>query len=136
MKKSILTIVLFLLATLAFAQKTNYQLSSHILDISQGKPAAGVKILLAKQSADGNWATIDENVTDQNGRISNFLQQGKGISHNGVYKLTFVTAPYFSLTGQKSFYPFIEVVFEVEGNSHYHVPITLSAFGYATYRGN
>ncbi|MCC7318781.1 MAG: hydroxyisourate hydrolase, partial [Bacteroidales bacterium] len=36
----------------------------------------------------------------------------------------------------ESFYPFIEVVFQIKDESHYHVPITLSAFGYSTYRGN
>ncbi|MGC1633228.1 MAG: hydroxyisourate hydrolase, partial [Gelidibacter sp.] len=37
---------------------------------------------------------------------------------------------------QSSFYPFIEVVFEIKDDNHYHVPITLSPFGYSTYRGN
>ncbi|MGO1752665.1 MAG: hydroxyisourate hydrolase, partial [Psychroflexus sp.] len=35
-----------------------------------------------------------------------------------------------------SFYPYIEVVFEIENQKHYHVPITLSAYGYSTYRGS
>ena len=35
-----------------------------------------------------------------------------------------------------SFYPYIEVVFQIKDDQHYHVPITLSPFGYATYRGN
>ena len=37
---------------------------------------------------------------------------------------------------QDSFYPFIEVVFEIKDGKHYHVPITLSPYGYSTYRGN
>ena len=36
----------------------------------------------------------------------------------------------------ETFYPFVDVVFQIQDEKHYHVPITLSAFGYATYRGN
>ena len=36
----------------------------------------------------------------------------------------------------ESFYPYIEVVFEIKDKNHYHVPITLSAYGYSTYRGS
>ncbi|UZJ65512.1 hydroxyisourate hydrolase [Sphingobacterium sp. KU25419] len=54
----------------------------------------------------------------------------------GVYKLTFLVADYFKSKQVTSFYPFIEVVFEIKDNKHYHVPITLSPFGYSTYRGN
>jgi 5-hydroxyisourate hydrolase len=56
--------------------------------------------------------------------------------NKGIYKLTFYTKEYFSAKNVETFYPFIEVVFEIEGTNHFHVPITLSAFGYSTYRGN
>ncbi len=69
------------------------------------------------------------------GRIKDFIKQD-GKSHVGIYKLTFHTRPYFKKIGATSFYPFIEVVFELTDNEHYHVPITLSPFGYSTYRGN
>lgn len=119
-----------------FAQEVTYQLSSHILDITQGKPAPNVKITLSKQDEGGQWAVIDEKITDENGRIKDFLEEGSGVVHRGIYKLTYHTAPYFERIGQKSFYPFIEVVFELQDDGHYHVPITLSPFGYSTYRGN
>lgn len=55
----------------------------------------------------------------------------------GVYKLFFDTASYFKNHGQKTFYPYIEVVFEIENpEEHYHVPILLSPYGYSTYRGS
>ena len=79
---------------------------------------------------------IDEKYTDENGRIKNFLKEEKGTDHKGIYKLTFFTEPYFKKMSQESFYPFIDVVFELKDNNHYHVPITLSPFGYSTYRGN
>jgi 5-hydroxyisourate hydrolase len=136
MKKTALLILAFIALTqLGFAQEEKFQLSSHILDITAGKPATGVKITLSKKDAKDNWVIVDEKKTDSNGRIKDFLKKD-GKDNTGIYKLTFYTSPYFSSLGQKSFYPFIEVVFELVGKEHYHVPITLSPFGYATYRGS
>jgi 5-hydroxyisourate hydrolase len=134
-KLTFLFLVILASAQLGFSQNNSYQLSSHILDITTGKPAADVKITLSKQDAKGNWVVVEEKNTDANGRIKDFLKQD-GKNNIGIYKLTFHTNPYFKSLGQKSFYPFIEVVFELVDNEHYHVPITLSPFGYSTYRGN
>lgn len=117
----------------AGAQNRDCQLSTHILDIGLGKPATGVTIYLYRMDADGGWSEVDEGVTDANGRISDFLP-GKG--NDGVYKLRFETEPYFQSQNLPTIYPFVEVVFKVEGDGHYHIPITMSANGYATYRGN
>ncbi len=135
-KLLLLTFMVCLVTSFTNAQDTNYQLSSHILDITLGKPAAKVKISLAKQDGNEKWMTIDEKITNENGRIKNFLKEEKDVNHQGIYKLTYYTEPYFKSLGKESFYPFIEVVFELKDNNHYHVPITLSAFGYSTYRGN
>ncbi len=135
MKNFILTLGLALSTTLAFAQSKTFQLSSHILDISKGMPASGVPIRLEKIDTNKKtWSIIDEKITDVNGRISNFLSSEK--ANDGIYKLTFLTADYFKSQKIQSFYPFIEVVFEIKDSKHYHVPITLSAYGYSTYRGN
>lgn len=132
----LLAVILLFSTTFAFSQETKYQLSSHILDITKGVPAQNVKISLFKQDNTGKWLAIDEKITDQNGRINDFLKVETGLNHQGIYKLTYHTAPYFKSAGQESFYPFIEVVFELKDNNHYHVPITLSPFGYSTYRGS
>ncbi len=128
-------LALILLAQVSFSQEPIFQLSSHILDITTGKPATNVKITLSKKDKQDNWIKVDEKNTDSNGRIKDFLKQD-GKDNTGVYKLTFHTSPYFKSLGQKSFYPFIEVVFELVDKEHYHVPITLSPYGYSTYRGN
>jgi len=133
-KASFLLLVFIAIVQFSFAQQAKYQLSSHILDITAGKPVSGVKITLAKKDKNDNWIIIDEKNTDENGRIKDFLKQD-GATNVGIYKLTFHTSSYFNTLGQKSFYPFIEVVFELVDNEHYHVPITLSPFGYSTYRG-
>lgn len=112
-----------------------YQLSTHILDVNRGVPAGGVPIILFRQGADGSsWTRIAEGVTDRNGRVGNFLPSGQ--SNTGIYKLRFETRNYFSEQKLNTIYPFVEVVFEIKGTGHYHIPLTLSANGYATYRGN
>jgi 5-hydroxyisourate hydrolase len=136
MRKITFLILAFSFVTqLGFSQESKFQLSSHILDITTGMPAKDVKITLSKKDNKDNWIIVDEKNTDNNGRIKDFLKQD-GKDNTGIYKLTFHTNPYFKSLRQKSFYPFIEVVFELVDNEHYHVPITLSPFGYSTYRGN
>lgn len=133
MRKIILICVLSCISFVMSAQ--THQLSSHILDISTGNPASNVTIKLHKLDTNKNWELIDKNITDKNGRITNFLPY-TSINNNGTYKLTFETLPYFTKNNVDSFYPFIEVVFTIKDNAHYHVPITISPFGYATYKGN
>lgn len=136
MKKSSIILLLFTLFSLTgVAQNKNYQLSSHILDINVGKPASGVKITLSRQEAPDRWVPVEERTTDENGRVKDFLEE-KSTGNTGVYKLTYHVAPYFESQGQDSFYPFIEVVFQIKDGAHYHVPITLSPYGYSTYRGS
>lgn len=135
MKKIIFTAILGILSNVICAQKGDFQLSSHILDVSKGAPATGIAIKLEKYNEQTKiWSFVEEKKTDSNGRITDFLNSSK--SNLGVYKLTYYTSEYFKKDGIESFYPFIEVVFQIKDQSHYHVPITLSAFGYATYRGN
>ncbi len=135
MKRLILGFLLTLSTSVVFAQTPVYQLSSHILDVSTGLPAPGVPVKLEKLNEGTKlWSTLDEKVTDENGRIKDFLEEKK--SQNGIYKLTFLVADYFKSKKTESFYPFIEVVFQIRDKKHYHVPITLSPYGYSTYRGN
>lgn len=135
MKKIVFTITLAMFSMIIFAQENKYQLSSHILDVSKGTPAGGVAIRLEKYNQQTKaWSFVDEKITDSNGRISDFLKSEK--TNPGIYKLTYLTSDYFRKNNTKSFYPFIEVVFQIKDSNHYHVPITLSAYGYSTYRGN
>ena len=119
-----------------FAQKNvTYQLSTHMLDVSKGQPAPRVTVALYKlDSITGNWAQVTTGKTDENGRIANLLPLPK--DNSGIYKLKFETEPYFNAQNLKSIYPYVEIVFRIEGKGHYHIPITMSANGYSTYRGN
>ena len=141
--KNLLIALLSLLPLVGMAQQKPqsppaYQLSTHILDINQGMPAAGVTVRLEKyDAAKKTWRAVAEGQTDAAGRIGNFLPTaGQPAGQQGIFKLTFLTKPYFEAKKQQSFYPYIEVVFELTDGAHYHVPITLSAFGYSTYRGS
>ncbi len=135
MKKLLLVLLMATITNLAYSQTKDYLLSSHILDIFTGKPAPNVPVKLEMLNAKANiWKNLDQKITDQNGRITSFLE--KATAQKGIYKLTFLTQEYFSAAKTKTFYPFIEVVFEIGNEDHYHVPITLSPFGYSTYRGN
>ena len=137
MKRSILVSLFIIFGfSFSFAQQSKFQLSSHILDISKGLPVANVKITLQKQTQYNQWTLVSGKVTDKNGRVSDFLPYTDGKDNIGVYKLTFYVEPYFQSQQVNSFYPYIEVVFEIKDDNHYHVPITLSPYGYATYRGN
>lgn len=133
--KHLLVTLLLLSAGTIFAQQKEFQLSTHILDISEGLPAEGVAIKLEKLNQEKNtWTFIAEKKTTENGRVNDFLPSDK--NNEGIYRFTFMVADYFKTKGKDSFYPFVEVAFKITGKNHYHVPITLSAFGYSTYRGN
>lgn len=148
MKRILLLLVLSLTFSLAINAQLpqvdqegsyHYQLSSHILDLVKGQPAANVQVMLEKQISDGKgWIVLEEKITDEDGRITDFLKvaDGKEDSNNGIYRLTFYIKPYFENQNLPAFYPFVEVVFQLTGDSHYHVPITLSPYGYSTYRGS
>lgn len=138
MRKNVILTVIALMMSLSsvMAQDKVYQLSSHILDINTGRPAQGVKIVLSKLSGENNWSVMEERITDGNGRVKDFLEKRTGADNRGVYKLTYYVATYFESQAQDTFYPFIDVVFEIKDDSHYHVPITLSPYGYSTYRGS
>jgi 5-hydroxyisourate hydrolase len=123
------------LTSFTFGQEKDYQLSTHILDISEGVPADNVKVRLeAMDQTSETWKLISEKRTMNNGRINDFLSASK--NNNGIYRFTFYTEAYFKSHDIDSFYPYIQVVFEINDKNHYHVPITLSAYGYSTYRGS
>lgn len=115
MRKLIWTLCVMVWSLAGFAQEKSYQLSSHILDIQQGQPAAGVKISLSQLQPDGKtWVLLEERLTDENGRVKDFLEEGT-TDHKGIYRLTYHVAPYFERLQQDSFYPFIEVVVRNQG---------------------
>ncbi len=111
------------------------RISTHILDISRGRPAAEVPVALERVNEDGNWQELGRAFTDADGRVEGFADAGP--LQAAVHRLRFDVAEYFRAQGATSFYPFVEIVFEIaRAEEHYHVPLLLSPFGYSTYRGS
>jgi 5-hydroxyisourate hydrolase len=109
-------------------------ITTHVLDTSIGRAAAGVPITLELEEA-GAWRLLGNGVTDRDGRLRDLMPDARSLTP-GVYRLTFDTAAYFAAAGVGSFYPLVQVVFRVaRADEHYHVPLLLSPFGYSTYRG-
>ena len=92
--------------------------STHVLDTELGRPAAGVRVELF--DADGDL--VGEGVTDADGRIAEL-----GDSSAGTYSIVFhPPSPFFK-----------RVELEVElGEGHHHVPLLISSYGCASYRGS
>ena len=109
-------------------------ITTHVLDVSLGKPAAGISCKIEKQLAGQNWKELGAGITNSDGRIESWMQEPLLA---GVYRVEFMTKPYFEKQNKKAFYPSVIVQFEVrETEEHYHVPLLLSPFGFSTYRGS
>jgi 5-hydroxyisourate hydrolase len=109
-------------------------ITTHVLDTSSGRPAAGVLVELHEDSEEG-WKPVGEGRTDANGRCNNLM--GEALTESGTYRLVFHTAAYFQALNIQTFYSEIPVIFEVgDPRQHYHVPLLISPYGYSTYRGS
>ena len=109
-------------------------ITTHVLDVSLGRPAAGVPAVLEGQEKSA-WKELGRGVTDADGRIKTLLPDGPAAA--GTYRLTFDTAAYFKVQKTDAFFPSVSVTFTVDrAGGHYHVPLLLSPFGYSTYRGS
>jgi 5-hydroxyisourate hydrolase len=109
-------------------------ITTHVLDTAKGRPAPGVPVELETLTAAG-WKHIGRGVTDADGRLRTLLPTEAAIEA-GVYRLVFETGEYFRASNTTAFHPRVLVEFAVEsGETHYHVPLLLSPFGYTTYRG-
>ncbi|HNP49082.1 MAG TPA: hydroxyisourate hydrolase [Bacteroidia bacterium] len=111
------------------------QITTHILDTSKGLPASGIKIVFEKSLPGDKWMMLGNGITNQDGRISDLLK-ADAILDPGMYRMTFETAPYFAAQQLQSFYPFVQLVFEIKDTKHYHIPLLLSPYGFTTYRGS
>lgn len=106
-------------------------ITTHVLDTSTGKPAAGVPVILERQ-VNEEWLPVGEGKTDSDGRISDWVADNVP---NGTYRLSFDTGTYLGDTD--AFYPVVRVVFRFKNDGrHCHIPLLLSPYGYSTYRGS
>ncbi|XP_076956233.1 uric acid degradation bifunctional protein TTL-like isoform X2 [Bidens hawaiensis] len=119
-------------------------ITTHILDVARGCPAAGVEVLLEmynKQpgpvfgdSDKDTWITQGSSVTDKDGRSGQLMKMVNDLTP-GVYRISFNTGKY----NPNGFFPFVTIVFVVKESQkmeHFHVPLLLSPFSFSTYRGS
>lgn len=111
-------------------------ISTHILDTARGRPAARVPVLLERLDEGGRATEVARAVTDADGRVRELAPSGGALAA-GRYRLTFDSGAYFEGQGVEGFYPLVTVLFALRDPAqHHHVPLLLSPFGYATYRGS
>jgi len=108
------------------------QITSHILDTTKGKPAQGITAILYHGGNDA-WTEISRGITNPDGRITALA--GDPLQY-GIYKIRFETKDYFDKALIPTFYPYVEIIFEINSGEHYHIPLLLNPFGYSTYRGS
>lgn len=114
-------------------------LTTHVLDTARGVPAAGVRIRLYRVTGNSHQQIV-EMVTNADGRTdAPILPKGKFTA--GTYELVFFAGAYLDACGvppeAPRFLDEIPIRFGISDEAaHYHVPLLLSPFGYATYRGS
>jgi len=111
-------------------------ITTHVLDLTSGKPASGLAVVLEIGAGPERWSEIGRGVTDVNGRITAFTPPLLALARQ-LYRIRFSTGAYFAARHVGTFYPEVPVVVEIDDPSqHYHIPLLLSPFGYSTYRGS
>lgn len=117
----------------------NGYLTTHVLDTARGLPAEGLKVDLYRISPEG-WEHVVTKITNSDGRTDGPLLPVDQFVV-GQYELLFYAGDYLSRIGvpieSPRFLNEIPIRFGIsDENSHYHVPLLLSHFGYSTYRGS
>ncbi|HEX9370335.1 MAG TPA: hydroxyisourate hydrolase [Roseiflexaceae bacterium] len=109
-------------------------ISTHVLDTERGEPAAGVPVTLARWDGD-RLVRLAEAETNDDGRVPDLL--GEALE-GGAYQLAFDVAAYFrELDGDVPFLSRVTIDFEIlDSGRHYHVPLLVSRYSCASYRGS
>lgn len=120
--------------------KVRGRLSTHVLDTQCGRPAAGVALELHELSSSGEGRLVVRTATNADGRTDAPLIAGRPLPI-GRYELRFAVGDYFAADAAVlADPPFLDVVpvrFAVaEAEGHYHVPLLVTPWSYATYRGS
>ncbi|HEV7276727.1 MAG TPA: hydroxyisourate hydrolase [Devosiaceae bacterium] len=113
------------------------RLTTHVLDTTHGRPAAGVRVELLLIQGEGSRSLLSSQ-TNADGRTDQPLLEGEQFQL-GMYELVFHVGQYFQRLSTRIENPFLDIVpvrFRIAEDKHYHVPLLVSPFGYSTYRGS
>jgi 2-oxo-4-hydroxy-4-carboxy-5-ureidoimidazoline decarboxylase len=116
------------------------RLSTHVLDTHSGRPAAGIAVELVELSELGASRVVARAITNSDGRTDQALIHGRPVPL-GRYELSFRVASYFAQRrvpiSDPPFLDHIPLRFSVaEPEGHLHVPLLVTPWSYATYRGS
>jgi 5-hydroxyisourate hydrolase/2-oxo-4-hydroxy-4-carboxy-5-ureidoimidazoline decarboxylase len=141
------------------SSRTRPPITTHVLDVSHGKPGVGIEISLESwngpivppgiflSSGDtSGWTLLGSSITDDDGRCGSLMPVVDHVPA-GMYRITFNTGKYYTKMGaampgsetRSGFYPCVSIVFEIKSFQtleHFHVPVLLSPFSFTTYRGS
>ncbi|MEM9268269.1 MAG: hydroxyisourate hydrolase [Pseudomonadota bacterium] len=116
-------------------------LTTHVLDTARGCPAEGIEIWLYRVTGNSH-KKIATAVTNADGRCDAPILEGTAF-RAGTYELIFHVEAYLRSHGlvdgveEPLFLTRVPLRFGInDADSHYHVPLLLSPFGYSTYRGS
>ena len=115
------------------------RLTTHVLDLSAGKPGTGIRIELTRLDGAARVPQASA-VTNADGRCDKPILEGEAF-RPGAYELSFAIGDYFSALGiaqpEPKFLDVVVIRFGIASvDQHYHVPLLVSPFGYSTYRGS
>ncbi|MGZ3184470.1 MAG: hydroxyisourate hydrolase [Telluria sp.] len=115
------------------------KLSTHVLDTTQGKPGAGVVVKLFRLDGAARHL-VTQATTNQDGRCDAPLLEGETMQA-GKYELVFAVGDYFAAQGvalpEPRFLDRVTIAFGIaSADQNYHVPLVVTPWSYATYRGS
>lgn len=115
-------------------------LSTHVLDTANGAPAAGMRVTLLRVDGDGQARAVKAVVLNADGRADGPLLDAAEMAA-GRWRLCFEVAPYFRARGvalpDPPFLDVVQIDFGIaDPAGHYHVPLLVSPWSHATYRGS
>ncbi len=116
------------------------RLSTHVLDLARGVPAAGLDLSLYALGEQGQRALVRTATTNADGRVDGPLLEGAAMAA-GCYELVFQVGAYHQAQAVPlpagPFLAEVPLRFVIaDPAAHYHVPLLLSPYGYSTYRGS
>lgn len=125
--------------------RTRPPITTHVLDVARGLPAAGIEVILEMWKGNQTrplfgqidtvgWEIQGSSITNEDGRSSQLMDIVDFVKP-GIYRISFNTSHYCP-TG---FFPHVSIVFEIrefQKLEHFHVPLLLSPFSFSTYRGS
>jgi|SRR5260370_5605367 5-hydroxyisourate hydrolase len=115
-------------------------LTTHVLDIAYGVPAAGMTIDLWQLDTGGGRVHVKSVVTNADGRTDHPLLAGDDLTV-GTYELVFHVGAYFIALGMQlamlALFDQVPIRFGIADESvNYHIPLLTSPWAYSTYRGS